>query len=374
MKNSEIESEEKTMSPNDTKNQHFVAQGVQSLNALPSENGKVSHIKTYERVDHSTISLANKSGRPIRANLSLEDLYTFDLEGRLRRNYETLFHQFESDIPERTLSVIKKVRAGSDDIQDDVRAILRAKFLDFVRNPYNIETCLKMFPQLRASAPTGGIALKIYSRILNGNKPQLAKICKILSISPEDYKNWLTTMFILLYPIPGIDEPLLDKILNSLISNNDYICGSHVMVYDNPGVLLSDRAANFAIQSGSHLSLEFHASAHMLITLYIWKLEKLPTMIASTPSITVDLVKMKNLIAKYPDLMPAAGISVEGLFQLANNYIPSHNLSFEIRAEQNVTDFITAYNKRTVEQCNKFVYGCAAEFPGVRIVSIDTKS
>lgn len=365
----EMTNETETMSANDTKNQHFVAQAVQSLNALPSENGKISHIKTYERVDGTTISLANEGGRPIRANLSLEDLYTFDIEGRLRRNYETLFHQFETDVPERTLSVIKKVREGNSDIRDDVWAILRAKFLDFVRNPYNIRACLQMFPQLATSAPTSGVALELHNKILSGSKPHLARICKILSITPEDYQNWLTTMFILLYPIPGIDEPLLDKILSAFVSDNNYLCGSHVMVYDNPVVLLSDRAANIAIESDSHLSLEFHASAHMLITLYIWKLENVSDLIASMPSTLVDLTEIEKLIKKYPDLMPAAGVSIEGLGQLVKEHLPTHDSGFEIRAERNIYDFVVAYNRRAVEQCKKFVYGCAAEFPGVRIIN-----
>jgi hypothetical protein len=362
--------ETETMVPNETKNQHFVAQGVQSLNALPSENGKISHINTYERVDEVTISLVDEGTRPIRKNLSLEDLYSFDIEGRLRRNYETLFHQFESDVPERTLSVVEKVRAGRKDIDDDVWVILRAKFMDFVRNPYNIRTCLKMFPQLAASAPTSGVALELYNKVLSGNKPHLTRICKILSITPDDYQNWLTTMFVLLYPIPGIDEPLLDKILDSLASKNDYVCGSHVIVYDNPAVLLSDRAANFAIESESNLSLEFHASAHMLITLYVWKLDNVSDLIKSTAAAKVDLTEMEALIRRYPELMPAAGITVEGLGQLIKDYVPSHNSGFEIRAEQNVSDFVVAYNRRAVEQCKRYVYGCAEEFPGVNIRSL----
>lgn len=104
------------MVPNETRNQHFVAQGVQALNSIPSENGKVSHIRAYEKVDRSTISLVTDGGRPIRTNLSLDDL--------------------------------------------------------------------------------------------DGNKPHLAKICKTLSVAAEDYQNWLITMFVLLYPIPGIDDPL----------------------------------------------------------------------------------------------------------------------------------------------------------------------
>jgi hypothetical protein len=231
------------LDPNDTVNQHFVAQAVQSLNAVPSKNGEISHINAYKRVGENTISLANKGGRPIRKNLSLDDLYTFDIEGRLRRNFETLFHRFENDVPEHTLSLIEKVRSKRDDLQDEVQAILRAKFMDFVRNPYNIRDCLRIFPQLATSKPTDPDAAEIHQKVLNGHKPHQDSICKKLSITPQDYRNWLSTMFMLLYPIPGVDEPLLDQILRQMTDEKKNVCGKR----DGSAVIDMEAAGSMAI-------------------------------------------------------------------------------------------------------------------------------
>jgi hypothetical protein len=140
------------------------------------------------------------------------------------------------------------------------------------------------------------------------------------------------------------------------------------MVYDKPVALLSDRAGNMAIKSDSQFSLEFHASAHMLITLYIWPLKTVPETVRSAPPQTINLEAVRALIEKCPELMPASGITPEGFGEMIEAYLPSHDLGFEIRAEQNIQVFVEAYNRRTVAQCEELVYGLAPQFPGITVV------
>ncbi|KAB0331013.1 DUF4238 domain-containing protein [Janthinobacterium sp. PLB04] len=357
---------------NNTENQHFIAQAIQSLNATPSEDGEISHIAAYRKVGGNLISPVPRVLRPIRSNLAVIDLYTFDVENRLRRNYEKLFHDFESKVPEHTLSVIEKVRAGNLDIQMEVKAILRAKFMDFVRNPYNIRTCLQIFPQLATSSPTDSRAAEIQQKVLNGYNPRQDRICKILKITAQEYRNWLSTMFILLYPIPGIDIPLLDQILESLTGDNTSVSGSFIMVYDKPVVLLSDRAANVALPSQNNFTLEFHASAHMLITLYVLPLAHVSeTMKLAPPAWSEEA--LNEIIKKFPELrslIPPGGVGPEMWNVLFKKILPSHESGFQIKAVQNDLLFAEAYNQRTVEQCKELVYGRASTFPGVIISNI----
>ncbi|MBF4049608.1 hypothetical protein ISI15_16390 [Burkholderia pseudomallei] len=325
-----------SLPPNDTENQHFVSQKVQSLNAIPSPNGEISHINAYKRTGEDAISPTNKGGRPIRHNLALIDLYTFDTEGKLRRNFEALFHRYESEVAQHTLSLTEKALAGRKDVHDEVLGILRAKFLDFLRNPYNVRTCLSMFPQMANARFTDAHADEIHSRILIGCNPRQDRICKILGITPQEYRKWLATIFLLLYPITEQGEPLLDMIINGIITDKTKICGSHILIYDEPVVLLSDRASNVALPSSSNFTLEFHASSRMLITFYAIQLD------------TVNFGSCEPL---------------------RKEYLTSHDSGFEVRIAKNDRAFVESYNQRTVSQCREFVYGCAPTFPGISIVN-----
>ncbi|WP_431819714.1 hypothetical protein [Burkholderia sp. F1] len=313
--------------PNNTENQHFVSQKVQSLNATPSPNGEISHINAYRRNGESEISPTNKGGRPIRHNLALIDLYTFDIDGKLRRNFEALFHRYESEVAQHTLSLTEKALAGRSDMHEEVLGIIRAKLLDFVRNPYNVRACLSMFPQMASARITDPHADEIHRMVLNGRNPRQDRICKMLNITSKEYRNWLATLFILLYPVPGLDKPMLDKVIDGIISDKTKISGSHILIYDEPVVLLSDRASNVALPSSSNFSLEFHASSHMLVTFYS--------------------IQLNNV----------------------NFGLISHNSGFEVRVARNDRDFVESYNRRTVSQCRELVFGCAPTFPGITITN-----
>lgn len=325
-----------SLPPNNTENQHFVSQKVQSLNASPSPNGEISHIKAYRRIGENAISPANKGGRPIRHNLALIDLYTFDIEGKLRRNFETLFHRYESEVAQHTLSLMEKALAGRDDMHEEVLGIIRAKLLDFVRNPYNVRTCLSMFPQMVSFRFKDARADEIHSRVLRGHNPRQGRICKILDITPQEYRNWLATIFLLLYPVTEQGEPLLNMIINGIIMDKTKISGSDILIYDNPVALLSDRAFNIALPSSSNFLLEFHVSSHMLISFYSLQL---------------------------------GGINLGSLEPLRQKYLVSHNSGFKVRIVMNDRAFAESYNQRTVSQCREFVYGCAPTFPGISIVN-----
>lgn len=268
---------------------------------------------------------------PIRHNLALKDLYTFDLTGQMRRNFEALFHRYESDVPKLTVSLIEKIRAGRLDLQREILAILSAKFLDFARNPYTIRKCLDTFPPLANHHPTDRESYNTYRRIWDGHNPRQARICELLSVTEEEYRRWLVTLFMLLYPHVGMTETFLDQVISGLINNKDNYTSAHVFVFDQPMVLLSDRSFN-EVSSSPHLALEFHASAEMFITFSSAHLDAM-----GFPKDRLELFK----VTRTPQL--------------------------EVPIVKNNYELLERYNQRSVTQCFKHVYGAGSAFPGVII-------
>ena len=184
------------MLKNDTRNQHFVTQGEQRLNALnPQADPKNQRIYSFEVVDREnyTLKLENPIGRPIGKSLSLFDLFSFDVPGesRLRLNFESLFQKYEGYIKDYTQSLLTKLNAGSGDIKAEIINLFAAKMLNFVRNPFSIVKVLNSFPGLASYDPTDPVLLADYRRVVSGRKPHQARLCAELGISEAQYVEWL---------------------------------------------------------------------------------------------------------------------------------------------------------------------------------------
>ena len=323
--------------PNPTENQHFIAQSVQGLNAAPSANGKISHIQVYRRVGENTISLVNKGGLPIRHNLALLDLYTFDLTGAMRRNFESLFRRYEDDLPRKTLSLVRKIRANTLDLHDEIISIIGSKMLDFIRNPYSIRKCLAMFPHFDKFHPTSAESNEIYQRIWDGNNPRQERICRLLGVTSFEYRRWLVTIFMLTYEHPGMSETFLDQIIISLITSRENYAATHFFIYDRPAVLLSDRSFN-EIDNGKIFAMEFHASAELIVTFMVLNLNEW------------EFKKPLNITKK----------NIEAF----KNFRDPILQAFIVKNEEEI---LKSYNKRTVAYCHQHVYGVAHSFPGIEI-------
>jgi hypothetical protein len=117
----------------------LLTRGEQRLNALnPQADPKNQRIYSFEVIDRENYKLALESpiGRPIGSNLSLFDLFSFDVPGdsRLRLNFESLFHKYEGYIEAHTQSPLAKLNSGSNDIKAEIIDLFSAKLLNFVRN------------------------------------------------------------------------------------------------------------------------------------------------------------------------------------------------------------------------------------------------
>ena len=120
------------MLENDTRNQHFVTQGEQRLNALnPQAGARKLRIYSFEVVNREnyTLALESQNGRLIGSNLSLFDLFSFDIPGgsSLRLNFKSLFHKYEAHIEAHTKSLLAKLNAGSGDIKAEIIDLFAAK-------------------------------------------------------------------------------------------------------------------------------------------------------------------------------------------------------------------------------------------------------
>ena len=124
------------MLENDTRRQHFLTQGEQRLNALNPQadprNLRIYSFKIVERENY-TLELESPNGRLIDSNLSLFDLFSFDVPGnsQLRLNFEALFHKYEGYIEANTKSLLAKLNIGSGDMKVEIIDLFAAKLLNF---------------------------------------------------------------------------------------------------------------------------------------------------------------------------------------------------------------------------------------------------
>lgn len=194
------------MRANDTRNQHFLTQGEQRLNALnPQAASNNLRIYSFKLVDRENYLLEPESprGRPIGSNLSLFDLFSFDVldDSNLRLNFESLFHRYEKYIEIHTNSLLAKLNTGDSDIKAEIIDLFAAKLLNFVRNPFCIQKVLNTFPGIVNYNPTDPTLFASYQRIVTGKKPQQEYLCSTLGISDAQYVEWLRLLFMLLTPM-----------------------------------------------------------------------------------------------------------------------------------------------------------------------------
>jgi hypothetical protein len=233
------------MHGNRTRNQHFVSRVEQKLNAINPNctNGKF-RIYSFRLVDRESyrIALENPHGRAVRSNLSMLDLFSFDVPGggQLRLNLEEMFQNYETHIETHTNGLLVKLAGGSADIKTEIIDLFAAKLLNFTRNPFCIEKVLNSFPGVAALEPKDPLLLATYRRIAAGQKPHQANLCRVLGISHSTYIEWLRLLFILLMQ-PAADRPsLFVSVIKRLFENPDTHAAAFVGMYDHEHCLLSD--------------------------------------------------------------------------------------------------------------------------------------
>jgi hypothetical protein len=325
------------MRANDTRNQHFLTRGEQRLNALnPQADPSNLRIYSFKIVDRENYALALEypKGRPIGKNLSLFDLFSFDVldDSSLRLNFESLFHKYEGYIETHTKTLLAKLNMGSSDIKAEIIDLFAAKLLNFVRNPFCIEKVLNTFPRLASYNPSDPALLADYHRIVTGRKPHQAHLCRKLGISDAQYIEWLRLLFMLLVPMTEGHLSFFDDIIKRLLEDRKKHIAAYVCEYDNAGCLLSDRGFSQPVEDGAHMAFSFNLCATAFVHYFVSD----PAALLTGKAHPEFLV---NALAARERLLP-----------------PQIDVTFR----RNDVDMLARYNRRVVEQCRKRVF-CAAK-------------
>ncbi|MFA5215452.1 hypothetical protein [Sulfuricurvum sp.] len=320
-----------------TKNQHFLPRVEQRLNAInPSvskKNQKIYSFKLNDRESYS-ISLESQQGFNISNTLSLNDLFSFDVleQEASRYNFETLFNQYEANIKSNTESLIAKLPTAGADIKSEILNIFLLKFLNFVRNPYSIKKVLNTFPQLRNVHPTDPTHYKNFECVLNGRKPQQSHLCNKLGISEEEYRDWLSIIFLLLTPFEEGQLNFLEQVVKGLYENPETFIMVLIYTYDVKTCLLSDRGYSIPLPEDDHMAWDFNLYKHGFIRYIFGNLDLLAP--ASASKQLIDRLKAKP------------------------KSIDVHNITNDLNA-------LAQYNRNVVYQCNQNVFNSSTECYGL---------
>jgi hypothetical protein len=321
------------MLENDTRNQHFLTRAEQKLNAMnPRADARKLRIYSFKVVyrENYTLALESQNGRLIGSNLSLFDLFSFDVPGgsRLRLNFESLFHKYEAHIEAHTKSLLAKLNARSDDIKAEMIDLFAAKLLNFVRNPFSIVKVLNSFPGIAGYDPTNAALLAAYRRIVNGRKPHQAHLCAQLGISDAQYVEWLRLLFMLLMPMAQGRPNFFEEVIKNLLENRKMHVAAFVCEYDSDRCLISDRGFSQPIADGPHMAFSFNLCA----------------------------TAFADYIFADPAALVQGKASPEFIAQAIARWERLPDKQINVTFMRNNLGMLARYNRRVVEQCYKRVY------------------
>ncbi|OAJ61493.1 hypothetical protein A6V36_24280 [Paraburkholderia ginsengiterrae] len=255
---------------NETRNQHFLPQVEQRLNAhnpdAPASKQRIYAFKVIDR-EALTMQLESKRGRSIANNLSFLDLFTFDtsFDTSERMNFESLFRQYENQVASLTNSLLQKMETGQRDNTDEVVDLFAAKLLNFSRNPYSVTKVLNTFGVLADYRPTDPKKQRLFDRIVEGRKPQQAWLCAQLGLSDTDYVKWLKMLFMLFMEGTPSGESMLDMTARSIFERKGHHAAVLISRYSKPGCLLSDRSFSTNIDRPDANGFDFNLSSRAFI-------------------------------------------------------------------------------------------------------------
>jgi hypothetical protein len=320
------------MLENDTRNQHFVSQSEQRLNALnPHAPQAKQRIYSFEVTDRENYKLAleNPRGQLIANNLARDDLFSFDVpdESRLRLNFEPQFQKYEGHIKPHTENLLSKLNGGNYDVRTEVINLFAAKLLNFVRNPFSVVKVLNTFPGLAHYHPTDPVLLADFRRIVTGRKPQRAHLCAQLDISETQYDEWLGVLFMLMVPMADGQPSFFQDMIKRLLEDHKTYIAAFIGEYDSARCLLSDRGFSQPIADGPHLAFSFNLRANAFM----------------------------DFVFADPATMVQGNASPEFIAQAVAAWerIPKQiNVTFV----RNNIEMLARFNRRAVEQCYKRVF------------------
>jgi hypothetical protein len=318
---------------NETKNQHFISQVEQRLNSCnPDAKKKNQKIYSFKIIGREDYQLEKEGKKSIENNLSLLDLFSFDVVDKsTRKNLESSFCQYEDNIESNTISLISKLKTNNNDVKKEIVNLFASKLLNFLRNPYCIEKVLNTIGMFSSFTPLNPDHTKIYERVKNGSKPQQYRLCHKFGITADEYNNWLKALFIMLMRSKDHNLNMFEHIIKSLYENQKYFIKVVVFQYigehSNKSPLLSDRGFTLPSDEDGCLFYSFNLCSSAFIGYAFVDIER--QNIVDAPN------KIKELFIK-------------------------ESKNVQVRYELNNLDALESYNKNTIYQAKEKVY-CACD-------------
>lgn len=231
------------MFENPAKIQHFISQAEQRLNGIPPNRDRIYQFEVINR-EKSVLKLVHKNGISIRNNLAIEDLYSFDKSGELRKNFEKLFQRYEQRITSAVEALEGKLLKKSyTDLDGLLYEIFLLKFLNVRSNLFE-------------SLPD-------------------------LDLSLEEHKKWLKVLLLLLMPNPKSsarpgNHPgnLFEQIAYDLLTDTSFIRAVKIQMLSEGFAgrfLLNDRSYFYSSEptDPNKLILNFNISDRIAMTFMI---------------------------------------------------------------------------------------------------------
>jgi|GEM_PF-4987179 len=213
------------MFENPAKIQHFISQAEQRLNGIPPNR--------------------DKNGISIRNNLAIEDLYSFDKSGELRKNFEKLFQRYE----QRITSAVEALEGK----------LLKKSYTDL-----------------------DGLLYEIFLLKFLNVRSDLFESLPDLDLSLEEHKKWLKVLLLLLMPNPKSsarpgNHPgnLFEQIAYDLLTDTSFIRAVKIQMLSEGffagRFLLNDRSYFYSSEptDPNKLILNFNISDRIAMTFMI---------------------------------------------------------------------------------------------------------
>ncbi|EMS1123156.1 hypothetical protein AADE44_001650 [Klebsiella aerogenes] len=252
-----------------TKNQHYLSQIEQRLNSIAGAEHKIYSFTLQDR-EYRTVTLDNEKGTRIQSNLSFSDLYTFEfLDKGYRKNFEYAFGKYEEKIKTATSALLEKIKEKNNDILNELNDVLCLKFLNLIRNPYNIRKVLNIFGALADHYPLNEQLHKEYRLLESRDDGGLERVCRVFGVSKKEYLLWRRVIFLSLIDI-GNNESMLESLIRAFLENKQYATGCFIYgiseTHSDIKPLLSDRAyVEFSDPAEASLLVAFNLNSNYFI-------------------------------------------------------------------------------------------------------------
>jgi len=252
-----------------TKNQHFVSQVEQRLNSISGAGRKIYTFALKDR-ETCTVELEDPKGTGITSNLSFTDLYTFEfLDEGQRKNYERAFGKYEEKIGTATSSLLDKIKANDENILEELNDVLRLKFLNFIRNPYNIIKVINSIGVLADHKPVENELLEEYRLLEKRDDGGIQRICQVFGVTRQQYLRWMKVIFLSLIDI-GNGETILENLVRELFENKEFATAAMIYgisdTYSDKRVVINDRSyVDYSGITDGDLMMAFNLNANYFI-------------------------------------------------------------------------------------------------------------